>query len=540
MARIAALLAALLLWTPQARADTLIDNINGYTLSAQGTLLRFSALLIGNDGRVRQLLTARDKKPERPDYRLDGRGRTVIPGFVDAHAQLMRLGYRSQQLDLSTASSLDEALARIKAHAAVHPTPRWIRGFGWDEERWSLGRLPTAADLDEAVADRPIWIERIDGHSGWANSAAMKEAGLNAASVAPPGGRIEKAGKLPSGVLSETAMRLVAEAAPKPLPVMQDRAFLNAQDRLLAAGITSIADMGTRVEDWHVLRRAGDRGALLLRISAYADGVDTALAIAGTQPTPWLYDGRLRMIGVSLAADGALGPRGAWLNSPYNDASGSRGLPAHSEAELKNLMSRAAMDGFQLAVRAAGDAANARLLDAIEELAATYRGDRRWRIEGAHVVAASDLDRLGRIGAVASMQPAAAMADRKIAVARLGSERLGGAWRWDAMLANRIPLAFGSGAARLVDPFPAIAAVMTREDAAARKLTLVDAFAAFTTGAAFAAFDEKRIGTLEPGRKADFLFIDRDVFANADNPSPVGDARVLETWIGGRKVWERK
>ena len=550
MKKRAAAVAAALLLAPAAFADTLIDNVNGYTLDRQGALVRFTGLVIDDgDGTVKQLLARKDKRPDRPSYRLDGKGRTLIPGMIDAHGDVMELGFLTLQLDLRGTASLAEAQAKIAAYAAANPSPRWIVGFGWDQEKWGLGRFPTAAELDAAVADRPVWLQRIDGHAGWANSAALAEAGVGAASPSPPGGRIEKSGKQPSGVFVDAAMALVQKAVPAPLPRVRDQALANAQALLLGLGITSVADMGTDTDGWMVMRRAGDRGALHLRIISYGLGVDTALAVAGTGPTPWLYGGRLRMVGVKLSADGALGSRGAWLKTEYRDAPGLRGAPFHNDAELKNLMSRAAMDHFQLAVDAVGDAANAQLLDAIDELSGTYDGDRRWRIEHAEIVDPADLPRFGRHGIVASMQPTLAASGWQMAEARLGTPRLAGADAWASMLQNHVPLAFGSNfPAESPNPFAGLAAAVSREDAEGRpaggwlpqqKLTLAQAFAAFTRGGAYAAFEENRLGTLERGRMADFLFIDRDIFADGMTPQAIRGTTVLETWVGGRKEWAK-
>ncbi|HEV2816507.1 MAG TPA: amidohydrolase [Allosphingosinicella sp.] len=541
------LLLALLFATPAA-ADVLVDNVNGYTAGADGRLLRFNGMVVGDDGRVRQLLTRDDRRPARPRYLINGRGRTLIPGLIDAHGHVMGLGMGALQLDLSDTNSLAEARQRIAAYAAANPTPRWIVGRGWNQERWRLGRFPTAADLDAVVGDRPVWLERVDGHAGWANSAAMREAGVTAATQAPAGGRIERAGRVPSGIFVDAAQNLVERAIPPAPPLTRDRALARAQEILLANGLTTVADMGTSVEDWAVMRRAGDAGTLNLRILSYASGIDNLLAIAGTRPTPWLYDGRLRMVGVKLYLDGALGSRGAWLKAPYRDAPGQRGLPLMTDTVLKNLMSRAAMDHFQVAVHAIGDQANAALLGAIEELSATYDGDRRWRIEHAQIVDPADLPRLGRHGIIASMQPTHETSDWRMAEARMGIDRLQGSYAWRSMLDNRVPLAFGSDfPVESPNPFPGLAAAISREDGEGQppggwlprqRLTLEEAFAAFTRGAAYAGFAEDRLGTLEPGHMADFLFIDRDIFAGA-TPAQIRETRVLETYLGGAKVWER-
>ncbi|HEX8535220.1 MAG TPA: amidohydrolase, partial [Allosphingosinicella sp.] len=471
-----------------------------------------------------------------------------IPGLIDAHGHVMGLGFQALQLDLSETKSLQEAQAKIAAYAAANPTPRWIIGRGWNQEKWNLGRFPTAADLDAVVPGRPVWLERVDGHAGWANSMAMKEAGVTAATKSPAGGRIEVAGKQPSGIFVDAASSLVEKAVPPPLPRVRDKALETAQKILLSNGITGVADMGTTAEDWLVIRRAGDAGQLNVRIMSYGAGIDNLLAVAGTGPTPWLYDGRLRMVGVKLYSDGALGSRGAWLKQPYKDKPGEKGLAFLNDTTLKNLMSRAAMDNFQVAVHAIGDAANAQLLEAIEELSGTYKGDRRWRIEHAQIIDPADLPRFGRNGIIASMQPVHEASDWKMAEARMGLERLTGAYAWRTMLANNVPLAFGSDfPVESSNPFHGLSVAVTREDAQGQppggwqpeqKLTMAQAFSAFTRDAAYAGFAEDRIGSLEPGRLADFIFIDRDIFQVA--PREVRETQVLETWLGGRKVWQRQ
>jgi len=530
-----------------AIADQLVDNVNGYTLR-DGRLVRFNAMWIGDDGRVRQLFERGDRLPQTR-YRIDGRGRTLIPGLIDAHGHVMGLGMGAIQLDLSSTTSLAEAQQRIREYAAANPTPRWIVGRGWNQERWNLGRFPTAADLAGLAGDRPIYLERVDGHAGWANEAAMREAGITAATQAPSGGRIERIGRNPSGIFIDAAMPLVERSIPPALPVTRDRALQRAQEILLSNGLTAVADMGTTAEDWAVMRRAGDTGQLHVRILSYASGIDNLLAVAGTRPTPWLYDQRLRMIGVKLYLDGALGSRGAWLRQPYRDAAGQRGLPLVTDTVLKNLMSRAAMDHFQVAVHAIGDEANRVLLDAINELADTYRGDRRWRIEHAQIVDPADLPRFARHGTIASMQPVHQTSDRLMAEARMGIERLGGAYAWRSMIANNVPLAFGSDfPVENPNPFHGLAAAISREDGQGQppggwlpeqRVTLLQAFTAFTRGAAYASFAEEQIGSLEVGRQADFVFIDRDIFNNLGQRE-IRETRVLETYVGGRKVWERR
>ncbi len=546
MKRLLIFLAALLAAQP-AIADTLYYNVNGYTLSSGGGLQRFRAMVVGDDGKVKQILAEPDRRRlPRTQYSVDGRGRTMMPGLIDAHGHVMGLGMQALQLDLSDTRSLQEAQQRIRAYAAANPSPRWIIGRGWNQERWGLGRFPTAADLDGIVPDRPVWLERVDGHAGWANSVAMREAGITAQSRAPQGGRIEMAGRQPSGIFVDAAMPLVEQAIPTVLARTRDLALTQAQEIMLSMGLTSVADMGTSVDDWMTMRRAGDTGRLRMRILSYSSGIEPLLTVAGTGPTPWLYDNRLRMVGVKLYLDGALGSRGAWLKQDYRDAAGQRGLPLVSDTVLRNLMSRAAMDGFQVAVHAIGDRANAELLSAIEELSDTYRGDRRWRIEHAQIVDPADLARFSRNGIIASMQPVHQSSDWRMAEARMGMDRLRGAYAWASMLRGNVPLAFGSDfPVESPNPFHGLAVAISRVDAEGQppggwlpeqRITLEQALAGFTRTAAFASFAEDRLGTLEPGRMADFIFIDRDIFRTS-NPNEIRETQVLETYVGGQQVW---
>ncbi len=533
---------------PNAQADVLVDNIQGLTIDKDGEIDRFEAMWIDDDGRVKQVFDRRDRRPERTDYRVDGQGRVVVPGMIDAHLHVMGLGFGALTLDLSQTRSLAEAQDAIRAFAAENPDRPWIIGRGWNQELWGLGRFPTAAELDEAVGDRPVYLERVDGHAGWANSRAIAAAGVSAATKDPSGGRIERlaGSQTPAGVFIDAAGELVQKAVPPPRPDDRDVALLAAQRRLLSSGVTAAADMGTTIEDWQTYRRAGDIGTLKLRIMAYAHGVDAMELIGGPGPTPWLYDDRLRLNGVKLYLDGALGSRGAWLLEPYADDPGNTGLPLLTQAQLRNLMSRAAMEDFQLAIHAIGDAANREVLEAIEELSGSYP-DRRWRIEHAQIVDPADIPVFGRNGIIASMQPVHQTSDRTMAEARLDPARLQGAYAWASLDRAGSRLAFGSDApVESPDPFAGLAAAISRTDAeglppggwmpeqaVSRELAL----AGFTANAAFAGFAEGRFGRLVPGERADFLFIDRDPMIAS--PAELRATNILETWIGGERVWRQ-
>ncbi len=539
--------AALALSAP-ALADTLVDNVDGVTIDATGGIDRFTGLVIADDGRIKEVLHRGDKRPERPTYKVDGRGRFIIPGLIDSHGHVMGLGFSALTLDLTEAKSLPDALARIAAYAKAHPDRPWIIGRGWNQELWPEKRFPTAAELDAAVPDRPVWLTRVDGHAGWANSKALAAAGVSAASTDPTGGKIERAlpGGRPAGVLVDNAMELIDAKVPPPRPEDRDMALAKAQDILLSRGVTAVADMGTSIDDWQSFRRAGDYGTLRVRIMAYASGTEQMSLIGGPGPSPWLYDDRLRLNGVKLYVDGALGSRGASLKAPYADAPGSKGLRITSDTQLKNLMSRAALDKFQIAVHAIGDEANAAVLAAIEDMSATYGGDRRWRIEHAQVVDPVDIARFGKHGIIASMQPVHQTSDREMAEKRLGPARLSGAYAWKSIQASGARIVFGSDVpVEVADPFAGWAAAISRTGPDGQPLggwqvqervTREEAFAAYTSGGAYAGFAEGRFGRLANGERADFVFIDRDPFLAS--PAELRDTRVIEVWVGGRKVWD--
>lgn len=539
-------LAASLTASP-AFADVLVDNVEGISPDGKGGIERFQGFLIAHDGRVTQVYHKGDKRPKKVEYQVDGKGRVLVPGMIDAHGHVMDTGFARMTLDLSTARSLDEALSRVAAWAAAHPDAPWILGGGWNQAQWGMDRMPTAAELDEVTGGKPAWLTRIDGHAGWANSAALAAAGVTASTADPKGGEIVRASgsKAPAGVFIDAATALVQARLPRVRPEDRDTALGEAQLALLAQGVTTVADMGTTIEDWQTYRRAADDGELRVRIVSYAGGIEAMSLIGGPGPSPWLYDDRLKMNGVKLFLDGALGSRGAWLKAPYADDPKSSGLPQMGQTQLGNLMSRAAMDNFQIAVHAIGDAANAAVLGAIEDLSATYKGDRRWRIEHAQVVDPADISRFARNGVIASMQPQHEASDRTMAEARLGQGRLAGAYAWKSIAAAGATLAFGSDTpVEPARPFEGLAVAITRQGAdgqpaggwqAQEALTREAALAAYTTGAAYSLFAENRLGRIAKGFRADFLFVDQDPMT-ADAQA-LRQTRVLETWIGGKLAW---
>jgi predicted amidohydrolase YtcJ len=460
----------------------------------------------------------------------------------------MALGLGLRQLDLAPATSLADAQARISAHAAKNASTAWIVGRGWNQVSWGLGRFPTAAELDAAHAQRPVWLERVDGHAGWANSAAMKAAGITRATKDPPGGRIlrDSAGN-PTGVFIDSAAELVSKVVPPPSAGEMEKALEAALGHMASVGLTGAHDMGVTPQAWALYRSFGDEGRLTARITGYAAGMEAMEAISPLKPTPWLYDDRLRLQGIKIYGDGALGSRGAWLLKPYSDEPASRGLQFLDDTKQKNLFSRANFLGYQVAVHAIGDAANRQALDSFAEIRPTYGDKFRNRIEHAQVIDVADIKRFADLQIIASVQPTHATSDKAMAEDRVGAARLEGAYAWAMLKKAGARLALGSDfPVEPANPFYGLHAAVTRADRQGMPpggwrpqdaLTVQQAFAGFTLDAAYAGGADSRVGTLEPGRWADFILLDRDPFTIA--PAELFQVGVEETWVGGKRVFVR-
>ena len=526
-----------------ALADSMIYNVNGIQVGPDGKLHRFGGLVIDDNGKVAEIFQRTEDLNRPIEHEIDGQGRTLLPGLIDAHGHVMGLGFSALQLDLTGTSSLADLQARLKAYAAANPDARWIVGRGWNQELWPQNErvFPTSADLDAVVSDRPVVLTRVDGHALVANSAALNAAGVTADTKAPEGGRIE------NGLFVDAAMPLIESAIPVPTPAEYDAARAKAQELLLSVGLTAAADMGTSLADWQAMNRASNARTLHLRVLVYAAGTE-ALTAMEISPSPGRFlDERVPVVGVKLYSDGALGSRGALLKRPYADAPQTSGLAVTDPATLRAQAGHAAAGGYQVAIHAIGDRANAEAIGIFEQLGAQHGRDRRWRIEHFQIADPIDIPRLKPSGIIASMQPVHQTSDRLMAEKRLGPDRLKGAYAWQTVAKLGIPLAFGSDfPVENPNPFPGLAAAISRQDMNGQppggwipeeRVTFEQALYGFTRGAAYASFAEGRIGSLEPGKWADFILVDRDV-SKAD-PQALARTQVLETWVAGKKVWER-
>ena len=530
------------------QATTLLVNAHIHTMDPARP--EATALAWGDDGRLLAVGDTADLQKRYPGVgKVDAHGATVIPGLIDAHGHMLGLGTTHIQVDLVGTRSKAQILERLKAWAAKLPKGTWLVGRGWDQNHWVGKQFPTAADLDAVFPDRPVYLERIDGHAVWVNSAALKLATKSLdGDWQPDGGRILRVGQKASGVLVDGAQHLVDDAMP-PLSHEQTRdAYKAAFADAVAAGLTGVHDPGVSLDDFKVLQEMAAANEIPLRLYEMADGNHAALDWLCNQGGHWAdAGGRLQMRTVKLYMDGALGSRGAALLADYNDDHGNRGILVTSPDAYRSAVDKAHRCHVQVATHAIGDRGNRMVLDTYQAvLGDDAKSDHRWRVEHAQIVALDDIPRFAQLRLIASMQPTHATSDMPWAEQRLGVERLKGAYAWQRFIQENVPLAFGSDfPVEHVNPMLGIYAAVTRQDLNGQppggwlpdqRVSRLQALAGFTRGAAYAAFMENEVGMLKPGMRADFVLLDGDPMTVL--PRGIADLKPLSTWVDGKAVYK--
>ena len=539
---------ALLLAAPGLAAGvTVVTASRIHTVDAarpQAEAMAFDAA-----GRIVALGTRAELRSSHPDAaELDLGKATIVPGLIDAHGHMLGLGLSLLQADLVGTSSKAEVIARLQAFERTLPAEAWLIGRGWDQNDWPEQDFPLAADLDKAFPKRPVWLDRVDGHAGWANSAALRKVKRDLrGDWQPDGGRIERRDGKATGVFVDGAMALVESAVPQNDPEVVDLALTKALAEAARHGLTGVHDAGVSQATLARYRKLADEGRVPIRIYAMADGDGAALAALCKDGLYQHPQSRLSMRAVKLYVDGALGSRGAALEEDYADDPGNRGLLVTKPAAFEAAVGKARKCGVQVATHAIGDRANGVVLDVYARLLGDgSREDHRWRIEHAQVVQAEEISSFATLGVIASMQPTHATSDMPWAEARVGARRIIGAYAWRTMRDAGIRLAFGSDfPVESVDPRLGLYAAVTRQDVdgipqggwyPAQRLTAYEALRAFTSDAAYAVFAEVEVGSLAPGRRADFVVLDGDPLAL--------DARALltmqvrATYVDGKPVYQ--
>jgi len=543
------LLCGLLSSCQQPQPETLIiNNVRGYSFDNERQLFEFSALAV-REGRV--LATGNtDLADQYPSATLrDGNGKTMLPGLIDAHGHISSLGYALLSIDVRGLQSAAQVAKNVAAYGAKNPDLSWIQGRGWNQVLWPGKQFPNMADLDAEITDRPVWLERIDGHAGWANKKAMELAGITRDTVSPPGGEIiyDQQGE-PSGILIDNAMRLMVDIIPAPNTAEIKLALDAVSQHLLSLGITSAHDAGVLSSEHKVYRQLADNGEMQVRIygmySSTEDDLQQVLNAGHSSDSRDMYSVR----SIKIYTDGALGSRGAAMLEPYSDRPDHRGLLLTSREELQRLFKLAINADFQIAIHAIGDQGNRIGLDVLEQAYESFGGRHlRHRMEHSQVVALSDIPRFKSLDVIPSMQPTHATSDMNMAEDRIGAERLKGAYAWQSFLKQGSRVVSGSDfPIELANAFHGIHAAVTRQDKnnqpeagwiPEEAMSLEDTMRSFSIDAAWAAHQEDSLGSLTPGKWADFILLDQDIYQIPARD--IWKTQVLETWLAGELVYAK-
>ncbi len=535
----------------QAPADLIVTNARIYTVDDAHPLADAMAVRGGKImfvGDTRGALTLKGTQTKVVDLG----GRTVIPGMIDAHGHVSGLGTALAVVDLTGASSYDEIVARVAARAKSAGPGEWIAGRGWDQNRWADTKFPTHDKLSAAVPNNPVYLVRVDGHAGLANAKAMQLAGLSASTQDPAGGHIERAAdKSPSGVFVDNAQALIGRVIPPKTRDDEKKEILAAIVESHRWGLTGVHDAGASARVLDIYEELGRANELHFRLYAMVSGSDAAAVNKwfARGPQSALYNGSLWVRSVKLYADGALGSRGAALLEPYNDDPNNTGLLLMPPSFILQLTQRALKAGYQVNTHAIGDRGNRIVLDTYEAaLKENPVADHRFRIEHAQILHHADIPRFAALGVIPSMQASHQTSDMYWAGTRLGLGRLYGAYAWRSLLESGVIIPNGSDfPVEQVNPLISFHAAFARQDAdnwppngwfPEQKMTRDEALKSITIWPAYAGFQEKELGSLTPGKYADFVVLDQDVMRVA--PEMVLRTRVLSTWVGGRAVYEAK
>jgi predicted amidohydrolase YtcJ len=530
-------------------ADLIVTNAQIYTVDEAHPSARALAVKDGRflyAGSEREVMALRGPSTKV----IDAGGHTVIPGMVDAHAHLLGLGEALQQVDLTGTRSYDEVVARVVAAAKGQPAGKWIIGRGWDQNDWADTRFPTHDALTRALPNNPVYLTRVDGHAGLANAAAMRAAGVTARTADPRGGRLERdASGAPTGVFVDNAQGLIERVIPPPAREDTRNALRAAIAESHRYGLVGIHDAGESRTTIDIMEEMGKAGELPFRLYVMV-GDDSAALVhyMAIGPRSGLYDNHLWVRAIKLYADGALGSRGAALLEPYSDDPKNNGLLVSAPAHIEAVAERALASGFQVATHAIGDRGNRVVLDAYEQaLKAHPTADHRFRVEHAQILNHDDIPRFAQLGVIPSMQSVHQTSDMYWAANRLGLGRLLGAYAWRSLLNTGVVVPNGSDfPVEAVNPLFSFHSAVSRQDAdnwptggwmPEQRMTRYEALESMTLWPAYAAFQERIMGSITPGKLADFVILDRDIMTVPEQD--ILGTSVLATYIGGKAVYER-
>ncbi len=542
------LIIAIAISCTQPSKTTVINNVSGYSIVGD-KLIQFSAVAIAN-GKFLETGGAEllDSYPNAKV--IDGNGRTMLPGLIDAHGHVMGLGFQQLNVDLMGINSLEATLDTLKSYAEANPDLEWIQGRGWNQTLWPENRFPIAKDIDKVISDRPVWLSRVDGHAGWGNTMAMQIAGISQDTPDPQGGKIIRDSKgNATGVFIDAAEGYIQSKVPAPTKKEQELALEKAFEQMAKMGITSVHDAGVGISAWNLYKKFADARKAKTRIYGMISGAgETFDALSESGPIESYADDMLALRSVKLYSDGALGSRGAAMIEPYSDDPGNTGLLFVEQEEMDAMVSKVIGKGYQANVHAIGDKGNRQVLNAIEK-AQDEHNERalRNRVEHAQIVSLEDIPRFKELDVIASMQPTHATSDKNMAEDRVGPQRIKGGYAWKTFLKQGTVVAAGSDfPVEHSNPFFGLYSAVTRMGHDGEPeggwypneaMTREEALRAFTLDAAYAAHQENILGSIEQGKWADFILIDRDYFEVAGGE--IWKLTVLETWVAGKKVFSK-
>ncbi len=527
---------------------TLITNVQGYTIT--GSELESFAAIAFTDDKIDKIYSATDTLPSTKNLTvIDGKGKTLIPGLIDSHGHILNYGLSLLRADLVNSASEQDAVNKTLAYAKANAGLTWIQGRGWNQTQWPSNAFPNAESLDQHFIEQPVWLERVDGHAGWANSKAMALAGITKDTVSPEGGEIIKDNNgLPTGVFIDNAMALINDSI-APLTIKQQKQVLvKAMDSLASYGLTSVHDAGIDTDNLNAFKELSQEQAMSIRVNAmlYLPSAKWQQTLANGQYRS--KDDMLTFNSVKIQTDGALGSRGAALIEDYSDHPGHKGLLLNTPQEFELLVNTSMRQGYQVNSHAIGDNANKLVLDTYEkQIKATNTKALRHRVEHAQVLRLEDIPRFAALDLIAAMQATHATSDKNMAQDRLGPSRMLGAYAWRKLLDAKVMIAAGSDfPVESPNPFFGLHASITRQDHsnspeggwfADQKMTPLEAFRSFTLDAAYSGHQENIIGSLAKGKKADFVLLDNNLFTMPEQN--IWQISVDKTWVNGKLVYKK-
>ena len=524
---------------------TIIHNIQGNTIN-NGKHVSFQAIAFEND-KILEVGASKNLLEKYQEAELiDGNNNSILPGLHDAHGHVLALGNLKNEVDLMGVTSLEESLEIIQKFIDEHPNNSWILGRGWNQALWEENKFPTFKDLDKLKTDKPIWLRRVDGHAGWANSKAMEIAQSGNHLKDMPGGEIiVDANGIQTGIFVDTAMGIIGKHLENESQEQVTTIIHEALNYLASLGLTSVDDAGVDWTEYDSYITLSEQHKLPIRVNVMLASGSSVLDKMIDNGPVHSKDDYLQVHAIKFMGDGALGSRGAAMLEPYSDRHDTSGKLVQSKDFLESLIYKYSDKGWQANIHAIGDRANRVAIEVLSNEKANTKQNRN-RIEHAQIIAFKDLKKLKEFDIIASMQPTHATSDMNMAEDRVGRERLRGAYAWQTLWKKGVIIASGSDfPVELANPFYGLHAAVTRQDRnnqpkdgwiPIENLSVAQALASFTINAAYANRRDQVQGSLESGKYADFILVDQNIFEIPKQE--IWKTNVLQTWVGGKKVYD--